>query len=76
MFALPRITAPAARSRLTTKPSSGGWTLASAIDPALVSMSKVSKLSLSTIGMPCSGPRTVPRLRLRQRRRLAAKPTD
>ena len=38
---------------------------ASAIDDPVVGMSEVSKLSLTTIGMPCSGPRTFPAARSR-----------
>src|SRR5258707_1856413 len=57
-FVLPRITAPAARSRSTMNASFGGLTPASASDPAVViSLSAVAMLSLSRIGMPCSGPR-------------------
>ena len=55
---LPRITAPASRSRSTMKASLGGIDPASASDPAVVVMrSAVAMLSLMSTGMPCSGPR-------------------
>src|SRR5436190_20589989 len=57
-FVLPRITAPAARSRLTTPASFGAMESANASEPAVVCIrSAVSMLSLITIGMPCIGPR-------------------
>src|SRR3954471_329072 len=63
-FVFPRSTAPAARNRSTMKASFGGFTPASANDPAVVIMrSAVAILSLSRIGMPCNGPRTRPALR-------------
>src|SRR5690348_5108007 len=56
-FALPRITAPAARSLLTRK-ASEGLAPTSANDPAVVcSRSPVPTLSLGRTGMPSSGPR-------------------
>src|SRR4249919_1224017 len=55
---LPRITAPASRSRVTMNASLGGAAPASANDPAVVIMrSAVAMLSLIRIGMPCIGPR-------------------
>ena len=55
-FALPRITAPASRSRLTRNASRAGVESASANEPAvLCSRSAVSTLSLSSTGMPSSG---------------------
>src|SRR5579871_2501562 len=55
---LPRMTAPAARKRCTTKESFGGFEPTSASDPAVVIMpSAVSMLSLISSGIPCSGPR-------------------
>ena len=48
--------APASRSRLVMKASAAGSVPASATDPAVVGMSAVSILSLSSTGMPCSGP--------------------
>ena len=55
---LPRITAPAARSRCTTNASAWGSLPTSASEPAVVCMrSRVAMLSLIRIGMPCSGPR-------------------
>jgi hypothetical protein len=57
-LALPRITAPARRSRRTTNASRGTWAPTRASDPAVVSiLSRVSKLSLTRMGMPCRGPR-------------------
>ena len=57
-FVLPKITAPAARSRSTTPASRPAIEPSSASEPAVVVMrSAVSMLSLMTIGMPCSGPR-------------------
>ncbi len=59
---LPRITAPAARSRLTIGASAGTRLFTSASDPAVVSMSSsVAILSFTSTGMPCSGPRSRPR---------------
>src|SRR6266581_2667703 len=56
---LPRITAPAARSRAISGASRGGVTPASASDPAVVIMrSTVAMLSFTSTGIPCSGPRT------------------
>ena len=40
--------------------SSSGMLPSSAIDPAVVGMSVVPMLSLSRIGMPCRGPRSLP----------------
>ena len=61
---LPRITTPAFRSRRTMPASRVADTSASANEPALVRMrSAVAMLSLSSTGMPCSGPRTVPAAR-------------
>src|SRR5918911_2568369 len=55
---LPRITAPAARSRLATNASRAGIEPARAREPAVVIIrSAVAMLSLRRIGMPCSGPR-------------------
>ena len=62
---MPRITAPAARSRATTKASRGAIEPSSASDPAVVViLSPVSMLSLIRTGMPCSGPRGPERLPL------------
>ena len=72
-FVLPRMTAPASRSRATTNASFGGLTPASASEPAVVIMrSAVAMLSLSRTGMPCSGPRTRPLLRSASRRSAIA----
>src|SRR5207244_12923453 len=63
-FVFPRITAPASRSCCTMNASFGGDHPASASEPAVVIIrSAVAMLSLSRIGMPCSGPRG-PRARL------------
>src|SRR6185436_1077578 len=63
-FVLPRITAPASRSRFTTCASRDAIESASASDPAVVCiLSAVSMLSLITIGMPCIGPRVRPAFR-------------
>src|SRR5512135_3666706 len=57
----PRITAPAARRRFTTKASRGAMEPSSASEPEVVCMrSCVSTLSLTRIGTPCKGPRTRP----------------
>src|SRR5262249_59505468 len=54
---LPRITAPASRSRAATNASDGGVTPDSASDPAVVIIwSAVAMVSLSRIRIPCSGP--------------------
>ena len=64
-FVLPRITAPAARSRSATNESRAAMLSASASEPAVVCIrSAVSMLSLISTGMPCSGPRTFPALPL------------
>jgi hypothetical protein len=62
-LAFARMMAPASRSFFTTKASSGGMEPLSTIEPPVVGMSLVSKLSLSTTGTPCSGPRSLPALR-------------
>src|SRR5213080_5457199 len=57
-FALPRITAPAARKRCTTVESAGTLLPSRASDPAVVCMrSAVAMLSLTITGIPWSGPR-------------------
>src|SRR5262249_27832152 len=56
-FVLPRITAPAARSRLTRKASFGGREPTSASDPAVVCIrSEVAMLSFIKMGIPWSEP--------------------
>src|SRR5881628_2496609 len=56
-FVLPRITAPAPRSRVAMNASFGGAAPASASEPAVVIIpSAVAMLSLIRIGIPCSGP--------------------
>jgi hypothetical protein len=61
------ITAPAARSRVVSVASYGGTSPANASAPPVVGMSVVWMLSLSAIGMPCSGPRIFPARRSRSR---------
>lgn len=61
MFVLPRITMPAFRSCSITNASRETSFSASASDPAVVRIaSAVAKMSFTTIGMPCSGPRLIP----------------
>ena len=67
-FVLPRITAPAARSLATTVESRSGTEFCSATLPAVVGRPATSRLSLTSTGMPCSGPRTLPVARSRSRR--------
>ena len=55
-FALPMITAPAARSR-ETRNASPGSALSRAGEPAVVGMPATWMLSLTSTGMPSSGPR-------------------
>ena len=63
-LALPRITAPAARSRAATPESCAAIEPASASEPAVVVIrSAVSMLSFTSTGTPCSGPRTLPAFR-------------
>src|SRR6266508_3429026 len=54
MFALPTVTAPAARSRATTGASASGTRSARIRDPAVVRTPAVSKRSFSAIGAPAS----------------------
>ncbi len=64
MLALASRIAPASRSFCATNESCGGIDPSSASEPAVVVIrSWVSMLSLSAIGIPCSGPRTLPALR-------------
>ena len=62
-FVLPRITAPASRSRVTRKASCFGRFSASAREPAELTRPATSTLSLIRTGRPCSGPRSLPALR-------------
>ncbi len=56
-FVLPRMTAPAARKRVTSAASARGLQSRSAREPAVVCIpSAVSMLSLIRRGRPCSGP--------------------
>ena len=62
---LPRITAPPARRLAATVESRLAGFPTSANEPALVCiLSPVSMLSLSSTGMPCKGPRTLPLARI------------
>ena len=60
-FVLPKITAPAARSRATASASAAGTWLASPAAPEVLARPAVSKLSLIVMGTPCSGPSVRPR---------------
>jgi hypothetical protein len=55
-FTLPSTIAPAARKRSTTAPSYGGIQPSRIFEPAVVAMPLVTRLSLSAIGTPPSGP--------------------
>ena len=57
MWVLPRITAPAALSRVTTVASWSGFQSDSVFDPAVVRTPLTAMLSLMETGTPCSGPR-------------------
>jgi hypothetical protein len=61
-FALPMITAPHARSPVTRKASPDS-ACSSAGDPAVAGCPATAMLSLTSTGMPSSGPRTAPRAR-------------
>src|SRR5262245_26480880 len=54
---LPRNTAPALRKFATTVASWRAILLAQSLEPAAVGQSNTSKMSLTPMGMPCSGPR-------------------
>ena len=73
MFALPRMIAPAPRSLCTMKASSGGIDPLSRSDPAVVGMSWVSTLSLSTTGIPCRSERGPVSRRSRSRARAVSR---
>ena len=71
---LPRMIAPLARSICTDGASCVGRRCAHAFAPAVVGMPSTSKMSLMPTGMPCSGPRSLPRFRLfLAQRRLRAR---
>ena len=61
-LALPRITAPAARSP-ATRNASPDSALARAGEPAVAGCPATAMLSLISTGMPASGPRAAPRAR-------------
>ena len=58
-FALPMITAPAARS-VATRNASSGSVSSSAGEPAVTGIPATWMLSLTSTGIPSSGPRTAP----------------
>ena len=63
-FALPRITAPEARSRATSGASAfATWSTSSALPAVVCIGGAVSMLSFTLIGMPSSGPSVRPALR-------------
>ncbi len=62
---MPSRIAPAARSRSTTAASYGGIQPARIREPAVVGTPAVTRLSLSVIGTPASGPSGSPAARLR-----------
>jgi len=70
-LALPRITAPASRSRVTKKASS--WSAsARAGEPAVAGIPATAMLSLIRIGIPASGPGAAPRARASSQARASA----
>ena len=71
-FALPMITAPAERSRVTRKASPDSAS-SSAGEPAVAGMPRAATLSLTSTGMPSSGLRGAPSPRTRSL--AAASPT-
>jgi hypothetical protein len=66
------MTAPASRRRATRKASAVGELSARASEPAEFVIPTASMLSLSSTGMPCIGPRTLPALRSASRRSASA----
>src|ERR1700722_10569592 len=72
-LALAKTMAPAVRRRATRGASAGRWERARAQDPAVVATaSRVSMLSLTMMGIPCSGPRSLFDLRSPSSARAAA----
>ena len=67
MPVLAMMIAPASRRFFVSVASYGGTKPSKASAPPVVGMSVVWMLSLSAIGMPCSGPRTFPAARSRSR---------
>ena len=61
MFVFPSSTAPARRSFRVTVASASGTKSRKIFEPAVVRTPRVQILSLSAMGMPCSGPRQCPR---------------
>ena len=62
-FVLPRMIAPAASSLATSFALAAGVDFCRAIEPPVVGRPFASIVSSSSTGMPCSGPRSLPRLR-------------
>ena len=62
-LALPRMIAPAAFSRVTSAASWAGTTSSSASEPPVVGSPATSIVSLTSTGMPASGPPGVPAAR-------------
>src|ERR1700754_1967366 len=72
MLVLPRMTAPAARSRVVIVASYGGCQPLRIFDPAVVGMSVVVNTSFSATGTPASGPSSSPAERRSSTLRAAA----
>lgn len=70
---LPRMTAPASRSRATHAASLSGRRPAKMGEPCSVGKSAVSKMSFTPIGTPCSGPTPRPDLSSSSRARAWAR---
>ena len=60
MLVLPRTTTPASKSFRTTVASRSVTRSLKAFDPTVVRVPRISKRSLTTIGTPCSRPRSLP----------------
>ncbi len=73
VWVLPRMTAPAARSRATAPQSRVGRVWANSRAPAVVGIPATSKMSLMPTGTPCSGPRERPAVVSASRSRAAAR---
>ena len=72
-WVLPRMTAPAARSRATSVASLDGNVCAKAAAPARVGMPATSMMSLTPTGTPWSGPGACPAARAASRSRASAR---
>src|SRR5512138_88771 len=71
-LSLPRMIAPAARSRRMTNASRYGCECSSGLKPPVVGMSAVSNTSFTSTAMPCSGPRAPRRARSASRARASS----